>query len=170
MSRFEQDDFPPHWAPPPAISWREKIPHPIDQAIESLHENYKPWVRQACLNNFIDYFGEYHMTYYQWNSLDEARFHSALRVLAVATDLDPTFLSDSHECLEDFARDPKNQHAEMAVSYLKQIGRYNPKTTDKQETSAEDKTQTAKETEIDANTDKEPSAPLIDNAANSQPK
>ena len=170
MSRFEQDDFPPHWAPPPAISWREEIPHPIDQAIESLHENYKPWVRQACLNNFIDYFGEYHMTYHQWNSLDEARFRSALRVLAVAPDLDPTFLKDSHECLQDFARDPKNQYAQMAVSYLKQIGRYNPKTTDTKETSAEDKTQTAEETETDTNTDKDPSAPLIDNAAHSQPK
>ncbi|MCA9047544.1 MAG: hypothetical protein KDA89_02380 [Planctomycetaceae bacterium] len=121
MSQFESHDFPPHWTPPPAVNWREMRPHPVSEAVVAIEGNYKPWVRSACLNNFMNYFGFDDWSYHQWTRLNDSQLHSALNVLQTANDLDPEFVEANLRKLRTFAEDNRYAGAKQVTEFLNRL-------------------------------------------------
>ncbi|MCA9034357.1 MAG: hypothetical protein KDA91_04455 [Planctomycetaceae bacterium] len=110
MSQFDRSDFPRHWNPPPAVSWREMTPHPVEEAASVLKGDYKPWVREACLNNFMDYFGFDDWSLIQWSRLNDSQLQAALEVIEHAAELDPEFVAANKQKLlhlEEHSSDPR---------------------------------------------------------------
>lgn len=53
MSQHQQDDFPPHWDPPPRLGWAEpELPEILDVIPILIHEDAAEWVRAIYLDKF----------------------------------------------------------------------------------------------------------------------
>lgn len=60
MSSFEQSDFPPHWDPPPRLSYGDPAPDIIDVMETMQKQDVAPWVETIYREKFTSYVGSGH--------------------------------------------------------------------------------------------------------------
>jgi hypothetical protein len=106
MSQYEPADFPPFWAPPPSVSYNERIPNPIELAFTALESDQKEWVRQATVRPVSQIFELWYsyQTEYEWHRLTEAEFRMAVKVLEASSFLEKDLIKRMEDGLRAIAQ------------------------------------------------------------------
>jgi hypothetical protein len=81
MSAHERDDYPPHWDPPPRLSYGEGDPHLADIMEVLPGPLTAPWVREAFLEKLVALFHDEHHAYYLLRDSEDPTFDRYLAVL-----------------------------------------------------------------------------------------
>lgn len=81
MSDYQQDDFPPHWDPPPQLGERRglvqpQIQVPMIDIVETIEQqpDVAPWVRETYVRKFNDHFETEYVAAYFWDRLSDKDF------------------------------------------------------------------------------------------------
>jgi hypothetical protein len=84
MSQYQQQDFPPHWDPPPLVGVRFDLlsltkpgrPVPLIDVVEAIDRlpNVAPWIRETYRRKFEDHFEAEFMAVFFWDRLSDNDF------------------------------------------------------------------------------------------------
>jgi len=110
MSAHERRDFPPHWDPPPRISYGETNPD-LPKVLEVLIAvETKPWVSELYWEKFRDLIGRGNEYHNYWLYLDEAEFDRHLAILEHIPKNSP-ILAEQRDMLETLLKEPPSATA-----------------------------------------------------------
>lgn len=81
MSQHEQQDFPPHWDPPPQLGERRgmvqpRVTLPLIDIVATIDQkrDVAPWVREVYVRKFEDHFETEYVAAYFWDRLSDEDF------------------------------------------------------------------------------------------------
>lgn len=112
MSRFQADEFPPHWDPPPRPAYGERVPPLIDLLEMTADADIAPWVRRIYADKFIASHAGWYWLPYEENLSRLTRVLSSLPdgahiAQGIASRLETLHLAQSDET-------PEQERADLA--------------------------------------------------------
>lgn len=123
MSRFRQEDFPPHWDPPPRVATPGEVGPPMDEVVDKLLRSDRPqWISEIYVSKFRDSFvQENFWVFIFWNQLSDDEFDRYVTFLE-KNPLDGTRFDDQVRGLEHYNSDLPKRSPEQLARLKKALG------------------------------------------------